>query len=215
MSTISDDASFSTEATASVSEVPTSVDVVGDARDDRPGRRAVEERQRQVLDVVVELVAQIGDDALADVLGEVGAAERRRTPRSRKTPMIAPGRTCSTAAFLAGEDVVEDVADQERHDAVGGAEQSMHDDGADEVRPHVGAQVDEQAAVERAVASSRSAPAPGARRASAAPGSPSVSRSSRSAAASSARRAVTSCTAADHRRRRHLVLDQLGKHARG
>ena len=50
-------------------------DVVGDARDDGAGRRAVEERQRQMLDVIVQRVAQVGDDALADVLGQVGAAE--------------------------------------------------------------------------------------------------------------------------------------------
>ena len=63
-----------------------------------------------------------------------------------KTAMIATGSTCSTSAFLLGEDVVEDEAHQERHDAVGRAEEHHADHGADEVRPDVGPQVAEHAA---------------------------------------------------------------------
>ena len=166
-----------------------------------------------MLDVIVQRVAQIGDDALADVLGQVGAAEADDAAHQEDAD-DREGQDLQREQVLVGEDVVEDVADEERHGAVGGAEEHHADDRArrsvatstDAGRPAAGGT--------ETVCFMRSAPAPGARRARAAPGSPSLPRSVASAAASSSRRAATS----SHRRRPacrsvDVALEQLRKHA--
>ncbi len=92
-----------------------------------------------MLDVMVEGVAQIRNDALAHVLGQVRAAKRSE-PAQYEREDDNRGKNAKNADVLVGENVIEDVTNQKRHGTVGGTEDQHAEHGSREERPQIGPQ---------------------------------------------------------------------------
>ena len=121
-------------------------DVVAHPRQDVAGRRAVEEREREALDVLIQLVAEVADDALADevhevVLGEARDAAKQEDDDDRDREEL------QGSDLAGGEDVVEHALHEQRQQARRGAEEEHRQYRPGEPRPHVRAQVAQEAEV--------------------------------------------------------------------
>ena len=128
--------------------------VVADPRQDVARRGAVEEREREALDVLVQLVAHVADDALADQVHQVALREARDAAEEEDDD-DGDRQPLQRRDLVGGEDVVEDALDEERQYPGRGAEEQHCDRGAREPRPDVRPEVAQEPQVRRTRAARR------------------------------------------------------------
>ena len=119
--------------------------VVGEARQQRGGRAAIEVTDRQVQDVPKHLAPQLAHDAAADIAHEVGLGEVAQAAQDEQADQ-RKRHPHDGARVLVGEGAVAEFLGEQREARHGGGKQHPAEDPEQETSP-MGAQVAEQAPV--------------------------------------------------------------------